>query len=236
MEQNHIFIRLLGTPEIRLDGQVVKLPFRQAELQAGEVPHSGAVPPGESPGEPQAASLPLRDPQAQLPPVPDAHQTAGAGGHFFAVHGEAEVEALLREFRRAYAAALRQNVQLLHGPPPFRSSLCAPHFRYSGFPIPRDAGPSLPPVSLTLPLFGCQTGRLWQTGCRKEGITMEQIDRAAFGAFVSQLRREKGLTQRQLAEPCISPTRPSASGRPGSALASRLFSRDFQMFPPFSKP
>ena len=29
---------------------------------------------------------------------------------------------------------------------------------------------------------------------------MEQIDRAAFGAFVSQLRREKGLTQRQLAE------------------------------------
>ena len=29
---------------------------------------------------------------------------------------------------------------------------------------------------------------------------MEQIDRAAFGAFVSQLRREKDLTQRQLAE------------------------------------
>ena len=29
---------------------------------------------------------------------------------------------------------------------------------------------------------------------------MEQIDRAAFGAFVSQLRREKGLTLRQLAE------------------------------------
>lgn len=29
---------------------------------------------------------------------------------------------------------------------------------------------------------------------------MEQIDRAVFGAFVSQLRRENGLTQRQLAE------------------------------------
>ena len=41
---------------------------------------------------------------------------------------------------------------------------------------------------------------MWQTGCRKEGSTLEQINRAVFGAFVSQLRREKGLTQRQLAE------------------------------------
>ena len=34
----------------------------------------------------------------------------------------------------------------------------------------------------------------------KEGIFMHEIDRKAFGAFISSLRREKGLTQKELAE------------------------------------
>ena len=44
MEQQHIFIKLLGTPEIRLDGQTVKLPFRQAEAMVYYLAVSGSVP------------------------------------------------------------------------------------------------------------------------------------------------------------------------------------------------
>ena len=43
MEQQHIFIKLLGTPEIRLDGQPVKLPFRQAEAMVYYLAVNGSV-------------------------------------------------------------------------------------------------------------------------------------------------------------------------------------------------
>ena len=43
MEQNHIFIKLLGSPEIRMDGQAVKLPFRQAEAMVYYLAVSGSV-------------------------------------------------------------------------------------------------------------------------------------------------------------------------------------------------
>ena len=51
----------------------------------------------------------------------------------------------------------------------------------------------------TLPLFGCQIPRrgvCW-TG---EVMDVYDMDKAAFGAFVAGLRKEKGWTQRELAE------------------------------------
>ncbi|MDY3281784.1 AAA family ATPase [Dysosmobacter sp.] len=43
MEEQHIFIKLLGAPEIRLDGRAVKLPFRQAEAMVYYLAVSGSV-------------------------------------------------------------------------------------------------------------------------------------------------------------------------------------------------
>ena len=40
---------------------------------------------------------------------------------------------------------------------------------------------------------------------------MYELDKAAFGHFLAQLRREKGMT-RSLPRRCTCPTRPSASG------------------------
>ena len=60
---------------------------------------------------------------------------------------------------------------------------------------------------------------------------MEQIDRAAFGAFVSQLRREKGLTQRQLAETLHISDKAVSKWETGVSIGESVIFRDFQMFP-----
>ena len=37
---------------------------------------------------------------------------------------------------------------------------------------------------------------------------MYELDKAAFGSFLAQLRREKGMTQRELAAACMYRIRP----------------------------
>ena len=50
---------------------------------------------------------------------------------------------------------------------------------------------------------------------------MFQIDKSAFGAFVAELRRERGLTQKELAEKLYISDKAVSKWETGTSLTSR---------------
>jgi len=52
---------------------------------------------------------------------------------------------------------------------------------------------------------------------------MEQLDQVKFGSFVTELRKEKGMTQKELADLIHVRTKQSASGREDSVCRVFLF-------------